>query len=235
MLENSLKLRGEGGCVVVGRKAATREVAQPLFSALSRQLSEDGFKRQGSAARFIRNGGEGRSERISIQLARYDDRIEIVPAFGIRFDDLEDLLDTIDEDREKAETRHKTTASKTLSQLDGKWNEQKIVIRGDRDIEKAVKRIAACAKRPAAEFFSRVSTLEDLEAGLSNPAESLIPSRLSTLIYSVGIALLVHPDADIQETGERLRKQLDGKPEQRLFDAFMQKVADAKARRRLGQ
>ena len=80
-----------------------------------------------------------------------------------------------------------------------------------------------------------MSTLEDLEAGLSNPAESLIPSRLNTLIYSVGIALLLHPDADIQETGKRLSKQLEGKTEQCLFDAFMQKVADAKARRILAQ
>ena len=219
----------------MGNATDAKAVAQRLFNALSEQLSEDGFKRQGSAARFIRNGGEGRSERISIQLARYDDRVEIVPAFGIRFDELEDLLDTIDEDREKAETRHKTTASKTLSQLDGKRNEQKIVVRGDKDIDNAVKRIVACAKRPAADFFSRVSTLEDLEAGLSNPAESLIPSRLNTLIYSVGIALLLHPDADIQETGKRLSKQLEGKTEQRLFDAFMQKVADAKARRILAQ
>ena len=209
----------------------SKTLAQRLFSGLSKKLSEDGFKRQGNAARFIRSGGEGRSERISIQLARYNDRIEIVPAFGIRFDDLEDLLDAIDEDREKAETRHKTTASKTLSQLDGKRNEQKIVIRGDKDIDHAVKRIVACTKRPAAEFFSRVSTLEDLEAGLSNPADSLIPSRLSTQIYSVGIALLLRPDDSIQETGKRLSKQLESKPEQRLFDAFMQKVADTKARR----
>ena len=101
-------------------EVATNEVARRLFSVLSQQLLEYSFKRQRSAARFIRNGGDARSERISIQLARYDDRIEIVPAFGIRFDALEDLLDAIDEDREKAETRHKTTTSKMLGQLDGK-------------------------------------------------------------------------------------------------------------------
>ena len=76
-------------------EVATNEVTRRLFSVLSQQLLEYSFKKQGSAARFIRNGGDARSERISIQFARYDDRVGIVPAFGMR-NEQKDVLEAIE-------------------------------------------------------------------------------------------------------------------------------------------